>query len=228
MAVATPEVEPRADTGEQHLVLHGIEWEQYVKINDALPDRAGLRMIYIGGSLTFLTLSRRHDWFEDCLNKIVMVVALHRSIEQEVAGSATFRLDAEKVGVEGDRTYYFGANAEVMSGPLNIDLTTQPPPDLAIEVEVTHPADKAVAAYARIGVPEVWRYDTRRKTLTFLSLGPDGANRPAERSRNLPLLKPEDILGQVRLAEKLGSFSRWFAQLNEWARTTIVPRLAEG
>ena len=31
-----------------------------------------------------------------------------------------------------------------MSGPVDIDLATQPPPDLAIEVEVTHPADKAM------------------------------------------------------------------------------------
>lgn len=228
MAVAISEVEAKAETGGQHLVLDGIDWDQYVTINDALPDRSGLRMIYIDGSLTFLTLSRRHDWLEDCLDKIVMVVALHCGIEQEVAGSATFRLEAEKVGVEGDRTYYFGPHAEIMRGPVDIDLSTQPPPDLAIEVEVTHHADKAIASYARIGVPEVWRYDARRKTLDFLVLGQDGSYQVATHSRSLPLLKPEDVLGQMKLAEEMGSFSRWFNQLNEWARLTILRRIAEG
>jgi Uma2 family endonuclease len=115
-----------------------------------------------------------------------------------------------------------------MRGPINIDLATQPPPDLAIEVEVANPADQAIATYARLGVPEVWRFDTRRKTLSFLILGPDGTYQPAPRSRSLPMLGPEDVLEQVRLAEELPSFSRWFAQLNEWVRTTIVPRKTEG
>jgi Uma2 family endonuclease len=228
MSIATPEVQTTVDSGEQHLVLDGISWDQYVTINDALPDRGGLRMIYIDGSLTFLTLSRRHDWFEDYFDKIVMVVALQCGIEYAVAGSATFRAEGQKVGVEGDRTYYFGPNAEIMGGPLDIDLSTQPPPDLAIEVEVTHPADKAIATYARLGVPEVWRFDVRRKTVEFLLLGEDGTYHTAARSRGLSPLGPEDVLGQLRLAEETASISRWFAQLNEWVRTTILPRMAEG
>jgi Uma2 family endonuclease len=230
MSVATPEVEAETETDcdEQHLVLYGIDWDQYVTINDALPDRRGVRMIYIDGSLTILTLSRRHDWHVSYLDKIVVAVAFGCGIEQEMAGSVTFRLASEKVGVEGDRTYYFGANAEIMNGPIDIDLATQPPPDLAIEVELTHSAKKAIATYARIGVPEVWRYDVRKASLTFLILGQDRVYHPAARSLSLPLLMPEDVLGQLLLADESNSFSRWFAQLPEWVRTTILPRAIEG
>lgn len=222
-------IEPRVEVeeAEQHLVLYGIEWDQYITINDALPDRRGLRMIYIDGSLTFLTLSRRHDWFVDYLDSIIKAVAIGCAIEMDVAGSATFRVEGKKSGVEGDRTYYFGPNAEIMSGPLDIDLSTQPPPDLAIEVEVTHAADKAVTTYARLKVPEVWRFDARRVTLAFLVLGEQGSYQPAPRSRNLPLLTPGDVLAQLKLAEETNSFSRWSAQLNEWVRATLLPR-AEG
>jgi Uma2 family endonuclease len=220
--------EPDLFAGEQGLVLHAIEWKQYVAINDALPERRGVRMIYIDGSLTLLTLSRRHDWLSDHLDKIVMAVALGCGIEREVAGSATFRLEAKEAGVEGDRTYYFGDNAAIMAGPIDIDLTTQPPPDLAIEVEVTHPADKAIATYARIGVPEVWRYHAPRRTLAFLVLGEDGTYRPATRSRNLPGLTPEDVLEQLRLADEIRVFSRWYAQLTEWVRLTLLPRADGG
>jgi Uma2 family endonuclease len=228
MSIATPDVETEVDTGEQHIVLYGIDWEQYITINDAFPDRRGPRMIYIDGSLTILTLSRRHDWFVYYLDKIVTAIALGCGIEQEIAGSATFRLETEKIGVEGDRTYYFGANAEIMSGPINIDLATQPPPDLAIEVELTHSAKKAIATYARMGVPEVWHYEARRGTLAFLILGQDGSYQPAPRSRSLPLIMPEDVVGQLRLAEESGSFSRWYTQLPEWVRTTILPRAVGG
>ena len=174
-----------------------------------------------------MTLSRRHDWLSDQLDKIVMAVALGCGIEREVAGSATFRLEAREAGVEGDRTYYFGDNAAIMAGPIEIDLATQPPPDLAIEVEVTHPADKAIATYARIGVPEVWHYHARRRTLAFLVLGEDGTYRPVARSRNLPGLTPEDVLEQLRLADEIRVFSRWYTQLTEWVRLTLLPR-AEG
>jgi Uma2 family endonuclease len=226
--MSTTLAEPDPFPGEQGLVLTGIEWDQYVKINDALPDRRGVRMIFIDGSLTLLTPSRGHERFSDELDSVIKAVALGRGIEWEVAGSATFRLEAKEAGVEGDRTYYFGPNAAIMAGPIDIDLTTQPPPDLAIEVEVTHPSDKAIATYARIGVPEVWRYHARRRTLAFLVLCEDGSYRPAARSRNLPLLTPEDVLGQLRLADEIRVFSRWYAQLTEWVRVTLPPRGVEG
>jgi Uma2 family endonuclease len=115
-----------------------------------------------------------------------------------------------------------------MAGPRNVDLATQPPPDLAIEVEVSRSASKALAIYARMGVPEVWRLDVKRGTLTFLALNEAGAYEPTPRSKNLPVLAPSDVLEQLRLAEELGSTSRWFARLADWVRVTLLPRLGGG
>ncbi len=220
--------DPLVEEGDQQFVLYGIGWDQYVTIDDALPDGRGPRMIYVDGCLTFLKVSGRHKWFAYHLDAIITSVALVCGIEQEIGGSATYRLESEQVGLEGDRTYYFGRNAKIMRGPIDIDLTTQPPPDLAIEVEVTHPADQAIAAYARIGVPEVWHHDAQRGKLTFLVLGKDRSYRSAGRSRSLPKLTTQDVLSQLRLAEDSRSFTRWSAQLPEWVRTTILPRSVEG
>src|SRR5947199_5995008 len=110
-----------------------------------------------------------------------------------------------------------------MRGPHDIDLTTQPPPDLAIEVEVTHSADDAVAAWGRLGVPEVWRLDAHRWTLAFGLRRDDGTYAPAARSAAFPVLEPADVLAQLRLAEELGS-SRWFAQLGGWVRDVLAQR----
>ena len=222
-------VEPPAlhEEIEQRLDLRGIGWDRYVTISDALPDRRGLRLIYLDGSLTFLTLSRRHDWYVENVAQIVTAVAFHCGLRWNIAGSATFRLEGLGAGVEGDRTYYFGDHAAQMSGNRNIDLTTQPPPDLAIEVEVTHPADQAMATYARIGVPEVWRISPARGGVGFWSLGEAGTYETIAWSKSLPMLSDRDILGQLILADEIPEYADWFGQMQRWVRDVIVPRVGQ-
>ena len=91
-----------------------------------------------------------------------------------------------------------------MKGPVDIDLATQPPPDLAIEVEVTHRADVSMGVYGRLGVPEVWRFDVEHEKLTFWRRRDDGTYGAIPRSEALPMLEPSDILGQLRGADELG------------------------
>ena len=80
------------------------------------------------------------------------------------------RFDAKNMdaGLEGDKTFYFGEHAVLMRGPVDIDLDVQPPPDLAIEVEVSHSADAALVAWGRLGVPEVWRFQPKSSQFSIL------------------------------------------------------------
>jgi Uma2 family endonuclease len=206
-----------------YLVIPHLKWEQYEAVTAAFGDRPALKTVFVDGRLTLLSPSRRHDWHEKALGRLVEAVANGLGIEWETAGHATYRRKEVGVGVEGDDTYYFGAHAELMRGPVEVDLASQPPPDLAIEVEVTHPADDAVAAWGRLGVPEVWRLNTERWTLVFGLRQPDGTYGPSPRSAAIPVLEPGDVLAQLRLAEQLG-FSRWCAQLDDWVRGAILPR----
>lgn len=216
------------DQDEQRLVLHGIDWANYVTIGDVLGERAGARLIFLDGRLTFLTKSHRHEWFAGCLDHLVVAVALACEVFCEPAGETTFRREDSGAGVEGDRTYYLGPNAEVMRGPLQeIDLTTQPPPDLAVEVEVTHPADEAMRTYGRLGVPEVWRFDVDRGTVGFWLRREDGTYFASSRSLALPALHVDDVRDQMDLAGDLG-FTRWKKQLDGWLLDVIVPRLGDG
>lgn len=208
---------------EPRVVLNGISWGQYEKILEALPEHAGLRMVYLDGRLTLVSPLRRHDWSGKMLSFLVVSVANACDLVWEVAGHTTYRRQEHEAGVEGDDTYYFGANAELMRGSREVDLTTQPPPDLAIEVEATHSADDSVAVWSRLGVPEVWMLDVKRGTLVFGLRKDDGTYAPSSRSAALPLLEPGDVLEQLRLAEKLGS-SRWYAQLDGWVRDVLLPR----
>ena len=216
-----PIVEP-----EQRLDLFGIGWARYVAITDAMGDRPGVKCLYLDGSLTLLTTSRKHDWFTVCLDVFIIAVANGLEIDWEPAGQATLRREEDDAGVEGDRTYHFGANAERMRGPQNIDLATQPPPDLAIEVEVSHSAKKSMLVYARLGVPEVWKFDADSLTPRFFRLV-DGTYSEIPKSVTFPALLPADLPAQIASAEQLGT-ARWSRQLPVWVRDVLIPRLGNG
>jgi len=218
-AVPLPPVVP-----DPCMVLYGVAYDQYATISAALTGQKNLRLVFIDGRLTLLSPLRQHDWAAERLGDLVKAVANGCGILWEDARSSTYRRGDMEVGVEGDDTFYFGANAEIMRGSREIDLATQPPPDLAIEVEVSHPASDAVGVWGRLGVPEVWRFDARRDAISFWLRRDDGTYGPIDRSIGLPWLEPADILGQLRLADELGS-ARWTMQLADWVRDVIAPRI---
>ncbi len=46
-----------------------------------------------------------------------------------------------------------------MRGKTEIDLTVDPPPDLALEIDNTSDSRLRFNSYQALGVPELWRYD---------------------------------------------------------------------
>ena len=129
--------------------------------------------------------------------------------------------------VEGDETFYFGEHAERMKRQERIDLDAQPPPDLAVELEVSHSADDAVIVWGRVGVPEVWRFDPIAWNCSFWHRRRNGTYARRERSLAFPMLSPDEVLEQMRLAEELGP-DDWQARLGRWVRKVIVPRSRGG
>jgi len=220
--IAAPSVAALVD---ETFTIPGLSWDQYVAINDALGDRGSLRVLYLAGRLTFVSPAFIHAASEDALDSIVKAIALGCQIPLLPIGSTTLRKVGVPAGVEGDRVYYLRENVARMRGAAEIDLGTHPAPDLAIEVENTHKATDALAIYAGIGVPEVWRHDVRRGTMTFGLLGADGTNTATPSSLVFPFLTPEDVLDQVRRADEIRSYTEWAGPLADWVRDVIRPRL---
>lgn len=220
---------PAAETeaSEQRFAMDGISWDAYVTICNALENHCGVRMIYNDGRLIFVGKSRLHEQLAEFLGHLVMAVAAYLEVECEPSGEATFRRRPRAAGLEGDRTFHFGANAERMQGLRNYDFEVDPPPDLAIEFEATHRADDAIAAWDRLGVPEVWRFDAATFSCTFWNRRDGGTYEQVVRSKFLPMLDPSDVVFQIRRVEELGS-SNWYRQLEQWVRDVIRPRLEGG
>lgn len=216
---AVPRV-PSNRPEEQRIILHAIPWNTYTTIGDALDHHREVRLIYDGGTLTFVVKSREHEVLAERFGYLVGMVAAGLSRECESCGQMTLRRKDLDAGVEGDKTFYVGPNAVRMRGVKNVTLETDPPPDLAIEVEVSHSADEAIATYARLGVPEVWRFDAAQSSVTFLRLADDGRYVAAPRSSAFPELLPEHVTEQLKAAAELGQ-TTWLVGLLDWARATL-------
>src|SRR5262249_55926653 len=161
-------------------------------------ERSYPRMVYCAGRLTFMGKSRHHEWLSDCLGNLVLGVAAALGLECEPSGEATCRRREKEAGLEGDRTFHFGPNAERMRGPRNYDLEVAPPPAFAVEVEGPHSGDDAIGGGGRRGVPEVWGFDAGHLICTFWNRRDDGTCQQVARSLFLPALQPDDVVNQIR------------------------------
>jgi Uma2 family endonuclease len=183
---------PAPDAGGQRFVFRGVSWEFYEGML-ALVGERHVRVTYDRGKLELMAPSLNHEWWERRIGLILFLLALEFDIEIQGAGSTTFRREELDRGLEPDECFYV-RHAAQMRGPREVDLSVDPPPDLAIEIDFTSSSLDRLGIYAALGVPEVWRCDTT--SLLVLHLHAEGDRReyvPADRSLSLPNL-PVDRL----------------------------------
>jgi Uma2 family endonuclease len=75
---------------------------------------------------------------------------------------------------------------------MQLDFTVDPPPDLAIEIDVSRSSVPRQPVYAALGVPELWRFNGQ--TLTVLHRRESGEYEPAESSLALPSLPVAELV----------------------------------
>ena len=91
-----------------------------------------------------------------------------RDMAWESLGSTTFKREDMTVGIEPDDCFYI-QHHNLMIGRNRVDLTLDPPPDLAIEVDLT--STTQLSAYETLGVPELWRYQDHNLHIYVLQAG---------------------------------------------------------
>jgi Uma2 family endonuclease len=217
-------VEPRSKTHtpESRFVIHDLGWQGYETLLKLIGDRP-IRLTYDRGSVEFMTLSQDHEQFGLLLGRIIETVTEELDLPCIGVGSTTWRREDVDRGLEADRCYYL-ANAERICGK-TIDLSVDPPPDLAVEVEISRSALDRMGIYAALRVPEVWRYDG--KTLWVGRLQEDQTYAPSTVSLSFPFLPLDEIVRFVQQGESM-DHTAWGRQFRAWARNELVPRLGRG
>jgi len=190
MSAATPPVAltaltvPQPGQSDEPLLLTGIRWKTYESLLEDIGNRH-IRLTYDRGNLEIMAPLYRHGISTEWLGQLVEVLAEELNTPYCSAGSTTFRRKDLKRGLEPDKCFYF-ANEIRVRGLEKIDLTRDPPPDLAIEVDVTSSSINRMAIYAALGVPEVWRW--REGTLLVYQLQADGTYATVQASPTFPMI----------------------------------------
>ena len=168
-----------------HFVLHGISWHTYTALVKDLEDRPGLRVTFDRGTLEIMSPSERHEELKTLLGRMVELLTLELDIECRPAGSTTWKRQDLERGLEPDECYYI-ANELRLRGKVEADLAVDPPPDLAIEVDLSRSSVDKLAIYAALGVPEVWTL--QGLSIQVHTLGATGGYAVGRQSRAFPFL----------------------------------------
>src|SRR5439155_6648165 len=116
------------------------------------------RITYYRGSLELMAPLWNHEWWGVRLDRVLTGVGMTLKRDFVCGGSTTFRRKDRDAGLEPDQCYYT-VNAHRMLGLRELDLSSDPPPDLALEVDFTSSSLDRMGIYVALGVPEVWRWD---------------------------------------------------------------------
>lgn len=196
---------------ERCIALRGVSWETYQHLLNDVQDSHAAHFTYDRGTLEIMVLSFKHELLNRALASIVEVVAEELGIDIVNAGSTTFKRQDLERGFEPDTGFYI-RHAAAVHGKEEIDLQTDPPPDLLIEVEISHSSLDKNSIYAALGVPEVWRYDGKTMAIFVLQ------NRhyiKQETSAAFACLDAGDI---ARFCENSQTMKRteWLRMLRSW------------
>ncbi|SRR6266498_11267 len=193
------------------LIFEDVTWDEYEEMLDEFSDNSHYRISYDQGRLEILSPPERHEYRKSVLGSMVEVLTEELSMKVVRLGSTTWRKREVSQGAEPDESFYI-ASCDRIRNKQEIDLSTDPPPDLVIEVDVSHSSRDKFSIYAGLGVPELWRY--RKGHVRFYHLV-EGQYVEATTSRSFPFLRPSDLeafISQDRI-EELNQTKRLF---REW------------
>jgi len=197
----------------ERVFLPDISWKTYQQLVENLMGKRAIRLTYDGEDLEIMVVSYKHDSYSFVLGEIVSTIGDWLELDFVGAGSTTFRAEKKQKGFEGDQSFYF-KNGEIVRGKDEIDLTVDPPPELVVEVDITHGSLSKFPILAAIGVEEIWRFDGNE--VIFYRLQNEDYKQVAE-SVCLPGVKNEIVTELLFAAEEM--------KRSEWLK--LVHRLIE-
>jgi Uma2 family endonuclease len=197
---------------EQVVLLRNTSWATYQQLLNERGENVSPRFIYDRGLLEIMVLSSEHEQLKSAFSLLCELTLAELGIDVASTASTTFQREDIERGYEADLSFYL-AQASRIRTLSRLDLKTDPPPDLVIEIDITHSSLDKLSVFAATGVKEVWRY--RPQNLTIFRLE-DGAYRTMESSEALPGAHQDDIL--LLIGESLiMPRPTWIQRVREWA-----------
>jgi Uma2 family endonuclease len=134
-----------------------VDWQGFQTILGVLGEPRSARLTYHNGILEIMTPPEAHENSSDLIGDFIKILVEELGLPVKSMGSTTLQRADLQSGAEPDRGFYI-ANEPLVRGR-TVDLNVDPPPDLVLEVNITHTDINKNALYATLGVPEFWRYN---------------------------------------------------------------------
>ena len=169
---------------DSFLIRENVSWEEYEDLLAQVGEATWLRIAYDDGTLEIMTVGPKHEKFATFIEGLVGVIRLRLRMNIVFFGSSTMRKEKKRKGIEPDACFYV-QTAEALGNRMDLDFEKDPPPDVAVEVDVTRHSISKFGIYAGLGVPEVWIYDGKELKIHLLE---QDEYLPAIESQALPIL----------------------------------------
>ncbi|MGB7443019.1 MAG: Uma2 family endonuclease [Coleofasciculaceae cyanobacterium] len=197
------------------LLLKNISWQAFEIILEELGETRAARVSYSNGMLEIMTPLLAQEADKVIIGDLVKALLEELDIEFWSLASTTFKNEEMAQAVEADDCFYI-QNEAAVRGKKRLDLRFDPPPDLAIEIDIT--SRTRFKNYEILGVPELWRYDGSKLEINVLQ---DGKYVESDTSYNFPQFPIKEEITKYLEQSKIVGRNTMMKAFRKWVMEQI-------
>jgi len=186
VTLASPTISP--PVGEKRVVFYHLNWQSYQQILQALGESRSARLTYDRGILEITMPLEDHEFAAELIGRFIYFLVSELGQRIKSMRSTTIEREDLNRSPEPDNAFYIKNQPQVAGRTVNFQ--EDPPPDLVVEVDITHTDIDKLSLYAALGVPEFWRFNGKEWRIYQLQ---DGSYQEQEVSPTFPFV-PKDKL----------------------------------
>ncbi len=199
----------------QRVLLQNVTWQELETILEELGEHRAARIAYERGMLEIMTPLPEHEFGKEIIGDLVKALLEELDTEFISLGSTTFKNQTMAQGIEPDQCFYI-QNERKIRGKKRLDLTIDPPPDLALEIDITSRTHPNI--YQALQVPELWRFDQGKLQINLLQ---DGVYVESTGSQNFPNLPLVDVIPQYLEQSKTAGRNATLRAFRQWVKEVM-------
>ncbi|MBD2612396.1 MAG: Uma2 family endonuclease [Nostoc sp. GBBB01] len=199
----------------QQLLLEDVSWQQFENILAELGEHRAARLSYSHGFLEIMVPLPEHEKAKEMIGDMVKIFLEAKQIAFESLGSTTLKIERMTQGVEPDACFYIQNQAAVI-GKNRLDMSVDPPPDLAIEIDLT--SRTQLDNYQILGVPELWRYGKQGLKINVLQGGKYVESDFSPIFPDIPII---ELVNQCVQQNQISGRTQAIQALRNWVRNNV-------
>src|SRR5215831_2346428 len=195
------------------LLLENVSREGYERLLSELGDDSRVRLTYDNGRLEIMSPSDKHEYLKSLLGHLMGVLTEELDLKYVSIGSTTLRRGQAPQGTEPDDCFYI-TNADRVIGKGEIDLNIDPPPDLAVAIDISNRSQTKFPIYANLGVPEIWQFKDSQTRFYRLT---EKGYQEISASDLFPFLT-SDVVNELLNQEYIQDFNMLKRKFRKWVK----------